>query len=114
MIWNEDALRTTWDAAGRPLRECCESGAAGLQKMAMAPRFILEAFGLEAPPDAFRYMLITCLHCRRGTGIIIEAPSTAQDLPWRPPHVNIPECQCTPPNPQDPAALLQALKAHDN
>ena len=109
-IWNEDALRTTWEAARRPKQTCCNQGAAGIQIMAMAPRFILEAFGKNATKP-FYYTLLTCLFCRHGIDAIPDPEqSTAQDLPWRPPHVMIPDCICKPPA---PGHMLDALMAHD-
>lgn len=109
-IWNENALRTTWEAARRPKQTCCNQGAVGIQIMAMAPRFILEAFGKNATKPFF-YTLLTCLICRHGIDAIPDPEqSNVQDLPWRPPHVMIPDCICKPPA---PGHMLDALTAHD-
>lgn len=110
MIWNEDALRTTWESINRPQSPCCSNGAVGIQNMGMSQRFIQEAFGRTPPPARpFYYVLLTCLVCRRGLGMTIEEPCQIQDLPWGPPHIQIPNCTCKPPAPD---RVLEMLKAH--
>ena len=87
--------------------------------MAMAPRFITEAFGRPATSGEFRYQLLTCATCRCGIAVVPEAPCGMQDLPWGPPHVSVPGCVCAPlsdadnDNPKVPRLALRMILAHD-
>ena len=63
--------------------------------MAMAPRFVTEAFGIPYSKE-FRFQLLTCGVCRCGIGVIPENGCKMRDVPWGPPHVNVPECKCEP------------------